>query len=585
VTTLQAFELALQHHQAGRLAYAEELYRKILAQQPDHADALHLLGVIAHQVGRHDVAVDLIRKALVLIPDNAAAQSNLGEAYRTAARFDEAIAAYRRALQLNPDSPQAYNNLGIALREQGQLDEAVAAYRRALELKSDYPEAHNNLGNALKDQGELTEAIAAFRYALRFKPEDARAHSNLISTLHFLPGNNRGTISEEHHRWNRQFGEALKQFILPHTNDRSPERRLRIGYVSPNFRDQVVGRNIRPLFQWHERKDFEIFCYAGVVRPDELSEEFREHAQCWRSTVGVEDEAFAEMVRRDGVDILVDLTQHMAENRLLVFARKPTPVQVSFAGYPGSTGLDAIEYRISDRYLEAGPAAEEIGSSDKVCLIDSFWCYDPYGVEVGVNALPARESGRVTFGCLNNFCKVNEQVLDLWAQVLRKVADSRLILLSRIGSHRQRTLEILEKEGVEARRVEILDFRPRREYLELYQRLDIVLDTFPYNGHTTSLDALWMGVPVVSLAGNSPVSRAGLSQLSNIGLPELVAHSEEDFLKIAVELAGDLSRLARLRSTLRDRMKTSVLMDAPRFARQVEQAYRSMWKRWCSASA
>jgi predicted O-linked N-acetylglucosamine transferase (SPINDLY family) len=213
-------------------------------------------------------------------------------------------------------------------------------------------------------------------------------------------------------------------------------------------------------------------------------------------------------------------------------------------------------------------------------LIDSFWCYDPREIEVEVNELPAKESGRVTFGCLNNFCKVNEPVLSLWARVLGKLKDSHLALLSRVGSRRQRTLEFLEREGVEAHRVEFVDFRPRREYLELYHRLDIVLDTFPYNGHTTSLDALWMGVPVVSLAGKTPVSRAGLSQLTNLGLPELVAHSEEDYVRIAGELAGDLPRLAQLRSTLRARMQTSPLMDAPRFARNVEAAYRWMWERW-----
>ena len=247
--------------------------------------------------------------------------------------------------------------------------------------------------------------------------------------------------------------------------------------------------------------------------------------------------------------------------------------------------MEAIEYRISDRYLEAGSGNEGTGRTEQVRSIESFWCYDPCGVEVGVNGLPARENGSVTFGCLNNFCKINERTLSLWARVLGKVTDSRLVLLSRIGSPRRRTLEVLAREGVEARRVEFFELLPRREYLELYHRLDIVLDTFPYNGHTTSLDALWMGVPVVSLAGDAPVSRAGLSQLTNLGLPDLVAHSESEYVKIAVSLARDLPRLAQLRSTLRDRMENSVLMDAPRFARNVEAAYRSMWQTWCAGQS
>jgi predicted O-linked N-acetylglucosamine transferase (SPINDLY family) len=311
-----------------------------------------------------------------------------------------------------------------------------------------------------------------------------------------------------------------------------------------------------------------------------MTEEFRRHARQWRSTVGVGDEALAETIRRDGVDILVDLSQHMAGNRLPMFARKPAPVQVSFAGYPEGAGLEAIGYRISDRFLEEASANEETGRKEQVRMIDSFWCYDPCGVELEVNGLPARESGKITFGCLNNFCKVNDRALSLWARVLGTVKNSRLVLLVAAGSHRQRTLEAFERDGVEAGRVEFVEYRPRRGYLELYHRLDIVLDTFPYNGHTTSLDALWMGAPVVSLAGDMPVSRAGLSQLTNLGLPGLVARSEEEYVSIAESLARDLPRLAQLRSTLRDRMKRSVLMDAPRFARQVEQAYREMWQAW-----
>jgi len=376
----------------------------------------------------------------------------------------------------------------------------------------------------------------------------------------------------------------LKRFIAPHANDLAAARRLRVGYVSPDFRGHVVGRYMLPLFELHDRERFEIVCYSGVLRSDSITARFRSLADAWRETAGVSDEALAEMIRRDRVDILVDLTQHLAGNRLPVFARKPAPVQVSFAGYPDSTGLGAIEYRISDRHLLAGSADEGAGK-ERVCLIDSFWCYDPCGMDVEVNPLPARESGTVTLGCLNNFCKVNQRVLRLWARVLGKVKNSRLVISCPAGSHRERTLEALEREGVEARRVEFVALQPLREYLELYHRLDIALDTFPYNGGVTTCDALWMGVPVVSLAGETPVSRAGLSLLSNLGMPELVAHSESEYANIAERLAGDLPGLARLRSTLRDRMKSSVLMDAPRFTRQVEQAYRQMWQAWRSGQS
>ena len=716
MTLPEALALALRRHQAGQLADAEALYRQILAAQPNHSDALHLLGVIAHQCDRHESAIDLIRQSILHDPRNAAAHSNLGEACRKIGRIDEAIASFRRALELQPHFPAALNNLAVALREHGQLDEAIAAcrqainlepgyseaysnlgnaqrdrgqlheaiaayrralelkpdfaethgnlsvalrehghleealaaVRRAIELKPDFPEAHNNLGAALRERGQFREAIAAYRHAIELNPshpdpytnlgialaeegqldealaashhalilkpdfpeahsnlgnllrqrgqlEEAVAayrralalaplrpstHSNLIYALHFHPGHDAASISAERRRWDRQFAEPLKQSIPAHANDPAVAGKLRIGYVSPDFRDHVVGRNLMPLFRCHDHRHFEIVCYSGVVRPDHLTEAFRQRTHQWRSTVGVADHTLADMIRKDEVDILIDLSQHMSGNRLPVFARQPAPVQASFAGYPESAGLKAIGHRISDRYLELPSPPITAASGEHVHLLDSFWCYDPCGDDAVVKRLPAGEAGPITFGCLNSFCKINERALSLWAAVLRKLPDSRLILMSQMGSHRRQLLEALAPQGVEARRVEFVEPRPRRRYLELYHSLDIVLDTFPYNGHTTSLDALWMGVPVVTLAGETPVSRAGLSQLSNLGLPELVAHSEAEYVAIAEALAQDLSRLALLRSTLRDRMQNSILMDAPRFARQVEVAYQKMWQHW-----
>ena len=725
MTIPQTFELALQHHQAGRLAEAEALYRQILAVQPNHADALHHLGVLAHQAGRQDLATQWIRQAVSLNPNDADAHCNLGEVYRRRSHMEEAIASYRRAVELNPGHALAYYNLGCALcdlerldegiaayqsalqcrpnyveahnnlgaalakrghldkavaaycralelcpnlaetynnlgnalkgldrvdeataafrkaleiqpansevysnlgntlRQRGQLDEAIAACRSALRLKPGNAKAHLNLGNALKDAGLLKEAIAAFRRALQLQPDHAGVQSNIILTLYFLSSRNDRAIVEEKQGWNRLVSERTKALVPAHSNDRNPERRLRIGYISPDFRDHVVGRNVLPVFKYHDHQQFEVICLSDITRPDRLTEEFCRRADHWRSTAGLSDEALTKVIQNDGIDILLDLSQHTAGNRLPLFARRPAPVQVSFAGYPASSGVEAIEYRISDRYLEAGASeigdgssecgvrnaecgtptqecmagsASQIGDSgpviphsafqtphsERVFLIDSFWCYDPCGMEVAVNGLPAKAGGRITFGSLTNFCKINDFVLKLWARVLAAAPDSLLVLLSGFGSHRERTLEFLAREGVATERVEFVAPRPRREYLELYHGVDIALDPFPYGGHTTSLDALWMGVPVVSLAGERTVSRAGLSILNNLGLPELVAFSEEGYVAIAADLAGDLSRLAELRRTLRPRMEASVLMDAPRFARGIEAAYRAMWRQWCA---
>jgi predicted O-linked N-acetylglucosamine transferase (SPINDLY family) len=658
----QAFELAVQHHQAGRLSEAETFYRQILAAKPNHSGALHFLGVLACQSGQLSAAVEWISQSLAINPSNHVAHSNLGIALYDQGRIEEAVAAYRRALELRPDFTEAHNNLGNALRDLGDLEAAMTAFRRALELKPDFAKAHNNLGNALHDQGRIVDAEAAFRQAIALQPDYPEAHSNLagnlcqqgriseaiaaarraieirpdyppahnnlgkalheagqwraaadayrsalqfnpknsairsnlIYTLHFDPAPSGQAIAEATNAWNRQIADPLKADFRPHTNEHNPTRRLRIGYVSPDFCDHAVGRNLAPLLANQTQDSFEVFCYSGVVRPDGFTAQFRGWSQHWRQIAGVADEALAEIIRRDGIDILVDLSQHIAGNRLPLFARRPAPVQVSFVGYPGSAGLEAIEYRISDRWLEgerndewSGPDWHRMSNvehtqAERVLLIDSFWCYDPGGTELAVKDSPAKSQGHITFGSLSNFTKCNDFSLRLWARVLREVPGSRLILLTGFGDHRQRVVELFEDEGVEGNRLEFVARCPRREYLELYHRLDIMLDPFPYGGHTTSLDALWMGVPVVSLAGERPVSRGGLSILSNLGLPELVAFTEDDYIEVATRLASDVPRLAELRQTLRSRIEQSVLMDAPRFARQIEAAFRSIWQQWCA---
>lgn len=649
MTVQQAFDLALQHHRAGRLAEAEALYRQVLSAQPENLDALNNLGIALGCQERMRDAAEIFRRVVVLMPAHADSWNNLGITLAADGRFAEAMEAYSRSLALVSNQPEAYNNIGNAYKELGQIEQAEAAYRRALterpqdtdilrnlgnvlriqgrsdeaivlfqralsvtpddakvyndlsiarsaagqldealvaaqravELAPDFADALVNLGNARKDRGEVSQAIDAFRRALAAQPGNAAARDNLIYTLEFAPGVDEGTIEAEKECWRRQVGNQPAERPRWDIADRDPERRLRIGYLSPDFRDHVVGRNLLPLFKEHDRSKFEIVCYSGVLRPDALTAQFRALSDGWRSTLGVPDEALAGMIREDGIDILVDLAQHMAGNRLPVFSRRPAPVQASFAGYPARTAADAIECRISDRYLE-GEAAKELPEREHVFWLDSFWCYDPCGMEIEINGSPAAASGRVTFGSLNNYCKVNDSVLTLWARLLGRLEGARLVILSPRGSHRQHALKIFASEGVAGDRIEFVEPCARREYLKLYHRIDVVLDPIPYNGHTTNLDALWMGVPVVSLAGARAVSRAGLSQLSNLGLSEWGAFNEDDYIAIAARLAEDLPRLAEWRTTLRRRMETSVLMDASHFARQIEEAYRMMWREWCS---
>ncbi len=356
---------------------------------------------------------------------------------------------------------------------------------------------------------------------------------------------------------------------------------MRIGYVSPDFREHATTFFTVSLLANHDHGPFEIFCYANVRRPDALTERLRGHADVWRDTRGLSDEQLADRVRSDQIDILVDLTMHMADNRLLTFARKPAPVQITWVAYPGTTGLSAIDYRLTDPYLDPPGRFDDDYAEESLRLADTFWCYDPLCEPVPVTPLPALHNGYVTFGCLNNFCKLNDGVLSLWAKVLHAVPQARLLLLAPRGQARDSVLAQLQQEGIAAQRVEFADKQPRQGYLKLYQRMDVSLDPFPYNGHTTSFDAFWMGVPTITLIGQTVVGRAGWSQLCNLGLPELAAQTPEQYVALAAELAGDLPRLEELRGTLRGRMQRSPLMDGPRFARQVEQAYRQVWRRWC----
>ncbi len=357
---------------------------------------------------------------------------------------------------------------------------------------------------------------------------------------------------------------------------------MRIGYISPDFRSHSEAFFSVPLFAAHDHKAFEIVCYSDVLRPDPITARLRSHADAWRNIARLDHEQVAQRIRRDGIDILVDLTMHMARNRLLVFARKPAPVQACWLAYPGTTGLSTIDYRITDPYLDPPGLYDGCYAEESVRLSDTFWCYDPLDNEPAVNALPAAERGYVSFGCLNNFCKVNPFVIKTWARVLNAVDRSRLTVLAGEGTHRRHTLEILAKEGIGRERVTFVPHQPRQQYLQCYHDIDIGLDTVPYNGHTTSLDSFWMGVPVVTLVGQTVVGRAGLCQLMNLGLPELIATSPEQYVQIAADLARDIPRLSNLRATLRQRLQSSPLTDASRFARNLEAAYRQMWRRWCT---
>jgi protein O-GlcNAc transferase len=569
----------------GRLADAVSHFQQAIRFRPDYYAAHLDLGNALREQGRLAEAVASYRQAARVRPDQALAYNNLGNALLELGQSEAAEATLRQALRLAPNYAEAAYNLGIALWKRGRPEDAAASYRQALRLKPDYAEAHLNLGNCLRDQGQLDDAIAAYRAAIALKPDAANFYSSLILTLSYHPGYDLRAVREEARCWNRRHAEPLEKEIRPHPNRPEPERRLRVGYLSPDFRDHLDACLTVPLLANHDHRQFEIFAYAKVAQTDIPSATLRGKVDVCRSIEGLSDPRVADLVRSDQIDILVDLKMHTADNRLLVFARKPAPVQVAWLGYPGTTGLSTIDYRLTDPYLDPPGLFDDFYSEESHRLPDTFWCYDPMTDHPPVNALPALETGAITFGCLNNFCKINDGCLSLWTGVLRAVPGSRLLLLAPPGSARDRVLARLGRDGIVGERVLFAEKRPRPEYLKLFHQVDLCLDPLPYNGHTTSLDAFWMGVPTLTLLGTTVVGRAGWSQLCNLDLKDLAAETPEQYVAIVARLAGDLPRLQELRGTLRRRMERSPLMDGPRFARNVELAYRQIWRRWCQSPA
>ena len=566
----------------GQFTEAEPVLRAAVTREKDNPKAAFNLGNALHGMGQLRDAAEQYRKAVALRPDYPDALNNLGNVYRSLGEFKLAAATYRLAMRARPDFIPAINNAGMLLRTMGRLEEAEAILRRGLASSENHPTLLTNLGNVLKDSGRLDDAIDSYRQSLSLNPTDSATHSNLAYSLSFQAEDS-APILAECLRWNEQHAEPFRSQIPFHSNDRSPLRRLRIGYVSPDFRDHCQALFTIPLLSHHDHGGFEIFCYCGVERPDDHTRRISGYADVWRDVRQLDDAALCDLIRRDQIDILVDLTMHMADGRPLVFARKPAPIQIAWLAYPGTTGVSAIDYRFSDPRLDP-PDFDSHYTERTVRLPDSFWCYDPLADQPDVNELPALSRGYLTLGCLNNPCKLTDHTLRLWSGAMRALPNARLALLAPPGSHRQHLLGRLAAHDMAPERVDFVSFKPRSEYLQAYHQIDVGLDTYPYNGHTTSLDSLWMGVPVVTRVGQTCVGRAGLSQLFQLDLLELAAQTDELFVSTVVGLAKDLPRLAILRRELRGRLSRSPLMDGPRFARNIEAAYREVWQHYCAGS-
>ena len=569
----------------NKLSEAISCYRKALELKPDYAEAYYNMGNSHKEQGELGEAVTCYQKALQLKPDLCEAYNNLGNAYKDMGELDEAISCCRKVLQLNPDYAEAYYNMGNAYKEQDELGEAISCYQRALQLNPDYADAYNNIAYTYKEQGKLEEAVSCYQRALELKPDYASAHSNFLFCLHYGESIDPVQLFSRHQQWADQHASPLATTILPHLNDRMSHRRLRIGYVSPDFRVHSVAYFIEAVLASHDHSAFEIYCYSDVSIPDSTTTRFKNLSDCWRDIFRMSDKQVADRIRNDRIDVLVDLAGHTAKNRMLMFARKPAPIQVTYIGYPDTTGLSTMDYRITDSLADPPGQTDHLYTEKLVRLPFGFLCYRPHEESPAVSNLPAEDSGTVTFGSFNNRSKITLEIVQLWSKILTSVPNARLILKAKSLSDpetQKRLQKMFIDSGVSPGMIELFGYSSSLfEHLELYNSIDIGLDTFPYNGTTTTCEAMWMGVPVIVMAGRTHESRVGVSLLSSVGLTDLIAESADKYLGKAVKLAGDLNHLKRIRASLRDMMSNSSLTDFRRVTRSLEEAYQRMWKHWC----
>jgi protein O-GlcNAc transferase len=560
-------------------------YRKAVQLEPKLADAWFNMGNIFLDKRQFDEAASCYHKVMELTPMLAPPYYNLGIISEEKGQFTEAINLYQKALQLDPNFADVYNNMGNVMLKQDSLEQALKYYHRALVLNPDSVEAMVNLGNMLRDLGQPVEAEKCYRRSLAIRPDCSFCYENLLFLMQYNPRYDAQTIFSEHLKFAEQFEEPLRSAILPHSNERTADRRLKIGYVSPDFRRHPVASFIEPVIAVHNREQFEVFCYSDVRRQDEKTARIKGATDHWRDIPGLSDEKAAELIRKDGVDILVELAGHTAHNRLLLFARKPAPVQVSWIGYPATTGLSAMDYKIVDTYTDPPGMTEQFYTEELIRMPESFLCYLPESESPDVGPAPVLKAGHVTFGSFNNFAKVSPEVIELWTKILTAIPGSRLLMKAKSLSDRSTrdyVMGLFLQRGMTAGRIDLLSWEPSTGgHLETYKRIDIGLDTFPYAGTTTTCEAGWMGVPVITLAGNTHASRVGASLLSNIGIPELIAKTPDEYLAMAVNLANDTKSLQRLHEGLRSMMMRSPLTDAKRFIIDLENSFRSIWREWC----
>lgn len=615
------YHLGHVHFLSGKLQQAKASFEKALEINPNHSEAHNNLGVLLREFGKLEEASKHFYRAIDLDPHNISALNNLGTALSKLGQDHEAALAFKRAIDLEPSYFEANKNLGNLLKDmgytqdaitylekaqrlssqnketlfvlatlykkKGRLEEAVQTLKKILAFDQQDPLIFNYLGLILTEQGMIKQALENYQQALRLEPSSLVIHSNMLLVTNYFPGSNAQLLMQAHQDWYELHGAHLYQENYYSFVQVDPEKRLRIGYISPDFRSHPVGNFFLPLICSHDKNQVEIFCYSDVEQAaeDQVTQEIKAYADHWRNIFNQPVRNVAELIRNDAIDILVDLAGHTGRNRLPVFCIKPAPVQITWLGYPNTTGLATMDYRITDPIADPPGITDKLSSEKLIRLENGFLCFDPLVAAPEVGPLPAQAQGAVTFASFNNLAKVHELVIETWSKILARLPQARLFLKSPTLSDpltRKRFKEQFQRAKVNPAQVKILDFAPTRaQHLGTYNQVDIALDPFPYNGTTTSCEAMYMGVPIITLLGDRHCGRVGASLLHRVGLPELIAKDLEEYVEFAVNLSHDLVGLQKIRKNIRSMMLNSPLCDRQGFARTMEQTYRTAWRKWC----
>ena len=575
------YNLGVTKKELGDLEGAISSYRRAVRINPDYVEAHNNLGVLIQDHGDLEGAVASYRQALMIKPDFAEAYSNMGTALKEKGDLVGAVDQYQMAVELNPNLSDAHNNMGLALKEKGDLDHAIASYKRAIDCEGDHAEYFSNMGVAQQEKGYLNEAMESYSRALTLRPDYAVAYSNMLFCVINNREENRATIFDAHCEFSERFEQPLVQFWPKHANGSDSERGLKVGFVSADFREHAVAYFFEPTIKMLcGLPSYTFYAYHNLAHEDDITRGIKRHFAHWVPVSNLTDEQLSAKVIEDGIDILIDLSGHSAGNRLLAFARKPAPVQVSWMGYPGTTGLQSMDYFMGPGFaLPAGECDDQF--SEKVVGLPFTVSYLPAIEYPAVNTLPALANGYITFGSFFRPSKINRAVIAVWSELLRAIPSAKLVMGGMLGDLDDNDfIKWFAEEAIDLGRVTFLARTDMSHYCSMHHRVDLCLAPFPYVGGTTISTALMMGVPTLVMNGGTLTSSGGAGRMHYVGHGEYIAANEGEFIAKGVELSGDVERLSRTRMALRDKTLHSYT-DTELMRSSMDKAFRTMWGRWC----